>query len=249
MVASPLEARRQYCDDVYPCGMDEAEKELAILIVEDQALVRAGLKALVERETPGCRVDEARSYEEATEQLEQTSYAFVFLDIDLGTSHTGLDVLRHIRARELLCRVIMLSASDDRGTVLTCLTEGASGYIPKSSEDPGVFRRAIETVLGNGVFLPGSILNSPRDCASPSSVPSFIDKRVELSDRQRDVLYYLCQGMPNKSIASRLGISEGTVRKSHVSDLLRLFGVQRRTELIIEVSRRGLKIAPPSVVS
>ncbi len=66
-----------------------------------------------------------------------------------------------------------------------------------------------------------------------------------LAPRHCEVLYYLCQGLPNKSIAHRMGISEGTVRKSYVSDLLRFFGVARRTELMMEVARRRLKVKPP----
>lgn len=66
-----------------------------------------------------------------------------------------------------------------------------------------------------------------------------------LAPRHCEVLYYLCQGLPNKSIANCMGISEGTVRKSYVSDLLRFFGVARRTELMMEVARRRLKVKPP----
>jgi DNA-binding NarL/FixJ family response regulator len=59
------------------------------------------------------------------------------------------------------------------------------------------------------------------------------------------VLYHLCQGLSNKAIARQMGIGEGTVRKSYVSELLRFFAVSRRTELMIEVSRRQLRLTVP----
>ncbi len=67
-----------------------------------------------------------------------------------------------------------------------------------------------------------------------------------IGGRSLEVLYYLCQGLPNKSIARNMGIEEGTVRKDYLPRLFRLFKVARRTELLIEVSRRGIVIPQPA---
>lgn len=216
-----------------------------VLIVEDYGLVRAGMRALLERAAPHYAVFEEGTYEGAIDLLLRVPFELVFLDIDLGASSSGLDILRFIRDRELACRAVMLSASDDRDTVMSCVSQGASGFITKAGGDEGVFEQAIETVLAEEVYLPNSIVK--RADFSPGQTISVgcSAESLGLARRQCEVLYYLCQGLPNKSIASRMNISEGTVRKSYVSELLSFFGVSRRTELIIEVSRRRLKLTPP----
>lgn len=216
-----------------------------VLIVEDHGLVRAGMRSLLEKAAPQYVVHEESTYEGAIEKLTNMTFELVFLDIDLGTEHSGLDILHFVREREMACRVIMLSGDDDRTTVLSCISHGASGYITKAVGDGSVFQKAIETVLDDGVYLPASMIKrSARGDLDAGPFGCTVES-LGLAPRQCEVLYYLCQGLPNKAIANRMDISEGTVRKSYVSDLLRFFSVARRTELMIEVSRRRLKISPP----
>lgn len=222
----------------------------SVLLVEDQSLVRAGMKTMLHIVEPELLITEAGSYEEALRKLQQYKIDFVLLDIDLRSERSGLDLLAHIREQELPVKVIMLSASDDHDTVMHCIASGASGYIAKSSGNESVFAEALSTVLNDGVFLPASILSLPRPGLGAERLPlakSLAD--FALSPRMTEVLYYLCQGMPNKSIARQMGISEGTVRKTYVSELLRHFKVTRRTELIIEVSRLGLRVPRPTPVA
>lgn len=219
----------------------------SVLLVEDQSLVRAGMKTMLHIVEPELLITEAGSYDEALRKLQHYKLDFVLLDIDLRSEKSGLDLLAHIRAQELPIKVIMLSASDDRDTVMHCIASGASGYIAKSSGNESVFAEALSTVLNDGVFLPESIFAMPRQGAAlehhspPKSLSDFA-----LSPRMTEVLFYLCQGLPNKGIARQMGISEGTVRKTYVSELLRHFKVTRRTELIIEVSRLGLRVPRPT---
>lgn len=219
----------------------------SVLLVEDQSLVRAGMKTMLHMVEPELLITEAGSYDEALRKLQHYKIDFVLLDIDLRSEKSGLDLLAHIRAQELPVKVIMLSASDDRDTVMHCIASGASGYIAKSSGNESVFAEALSTVLNDGVFLPSFILATARPSLPPDRLPA--PKTLAdfaLSPRMTKVLFYLCQGMPNKSIARQMGISEGTVRKTYVSELLRHFKVTRRTELIIEVSRLGLRVPRPA---
>lgn len=221
-----------------------------VLLVEDQSLVRAGMKTMLHMVEPGLQITEAGDYDDALKVLQQANIDLVLLDIDLRSTKSGFDLLAHVRQQELPVKVIMLSASDDRDTVLHCLASGASGYIAKSSGDESVFVEALGTVLNDGVFLPASILADAGQTLSTGRPPT--PKSLEdyaLSPRMTEVLYYLCQGMPNKGIARQMGISEGTVRKTYVSELLRHFKVTRRTELIIEVSRLKLRVPRPSAVA
>jgi two-component system, NarL family, nitrate/nitrite response regulator NarL len=220
---------------------------MRMLLVEDQDLVRAGLRLLLQTAQPGCQVLEADTPQRAMAIVAAEAPELVFLDIDLRAPTSGLDLLTELREKGAPCRVIMLSSHDDRPTVLDCLARGASGYITKNLGDEGVMRQAIEHVLAGGVYLPASLLNPTR---SPPSAAGLKSARpvatLGLSPRLCTVLYHVCQGLSNKQIARAMGISEGTVRKSYMSELLRFFGVTSRSALIVEVSRQQVILAQPS---
>ena len=220
---------------------------ITILLLEDQGLVRAGLRELIQISEPRARIEEAASYEQAVEKVEAAPFDIAFLDIDLKGGRSGLDFLRYLRARELDTRAIMLSGRSEKELVIECLNEGASGYILKDMDSEGLFRRALDTVFQGSIFLPANVIGrggfTPASAAAPAGVPA---ESLGISGRSLEVLYYLCQGLPNKSIARNMGIEEGTVRKDYLPKLFRLFRVARRTELLIEVSRRGIVIPPPA---
>jgi two-component system, NarL family, nitrate/nitrite response regulator NarL len=136
---------------------------------------------------------------------------------------------------------VMLSGKDDRDTVMECIRAGASGFISKNSnEGDGVFRTAFETILRGQIYLPNTAMGkggfSPHAPRAPSSVAG-----LALSPRLAEALGYICQGLPNKAIARKMGLTENTV-KEYSGDLLEKFGVARRTELIVEMARRGIVI-------
>ncbi len=210
-----------------------------VLIVEDQQLVRAGIRMMLHIAEPHCVIVEAGSHADAMRRLDEHEFEVIFLDIDLRSEMSGIQTLGVIRAAGLPVKVVMLSGRDDPVTVMQCISAGASGFITKGQGDESVFSRALATVFGGGVYLPASIVGSNRLGNASAAA------ELGLTPRLCDVLYYVCQGLPNKSIANRLGISEGTVRRDYVSDLLRFFKVARRTELIVEVARRGITIPPP----
>lgn len=215
-----------------------------VMLVDDHALVRAGLRAMIHLIVDNCTVSEAGGYREAVGLLEAEPIDIAFIDLDLRSTQSGLDLLEFIRARELQTQVVMLSADDSPSMVLQCIDAGASGYLVKGEGDEHTIDEAIATVIAGGVHLPRTLLNrdplarNPAQSATPPSIAA-------MPPRLREVLYYVCQGLTNKAIARRMGISEGTVRKDYVSELLRLFGASRRTELMIEVFQRGLQIPVP----
>jgi len=222
-------------------------RPLLILLLEDQALVRAGMKALIQISEPLATIREAPSYERALEAIKNTRFDIAFLDIDLREQRTGLDFLRTIRSLDLDTRAIMLSGRAEKETVMTCIEAGASGYILKDMESDGLFRKALDTVFQGNIFLPASVIGRGGFSPSPSLAPSKVSaESIGVTGRALEVLYYLCQGLPNKAIANRMRIEEATVRKDYVPKLFRLFRVTRRTELLVEISRRGLSIPTPS---
>ncbi|HYV07646.1 MAG TPA: response regulator transcription factor [Blastocatellia bacterium] len=219
---------------------------LVILLLEDQTLVRAGMRALIQISEPYAVIHEASSYEEAVAKVRDTRVDIAFLDVDLKQTQTGLDFLRYMRSQELDTRAIMLSGRAEKEIVMECIEAGASGYILKDMETDGVFRRALDTIFQGNIFLPASVIGRGGFSPSHSSTPANVSaESLGVTGRSLEVLYYLCQGLPNKTIAKRMQIEEATVRKDYVTRLFRLFRVARRTELIVEVSRRGISVPTP----
>ena len=175
-------------------------------------------------------------------------FDIAFLDVDLKESRSGLDFLRHIRSLDVDTRAIMLSGRLEKEIVMTCIEAGASGYILKDMESEGLFRRALDTVFQGNIFLPASVIGRGGFSPAPAVAPASLSvESIGVTGRALEVLYYLCQGLPNKAIANRMGIEEATVRKDYVPKLFRLFRVARRTELLVEISRRGLSIPTPPI--
>jgi two-component system nitrate/nitrite response regulator NarL len=222
-------------------GLDK----LQVLLLDDQALVRAGMKALIELSEPRACVNEAASCEEALALLGSERVDVAFLDIALKGPRSGLDVLHHIRETGLSTRAIILSADAANATVVDCLRLGASGYIVKDMDGDGLFRQALDAVLRGEIFLPsepGRAAQPPHDSATGSVKNSL--EAMGVRGRAVEVLYYLCQGYSNQLIAHKMGVSERTIANDYNTRLFRQFRVTNRAALIVEVSRRGL--APPA---
>jgi two-component system nitrate/nitrite response regulator NarL len=229
-------------------GLDMTDSAApSILILEDQALVRAGMRELIQISEPYGQIQEASSYEEAIEKLTTKTFDIAFLDIDLRKEKSGLDVLKFIRSLEIDTRAIMLSGRTERDIVLECISAGASGYILKDMESNGLFRRALDTVFQGSVFLPANVIGrggfTPASLSNPPAVSA---DGIGVTGRALEALYYLCQGLPNKTIARKMGVEEGTVRKDYIPKLFRTFKVVRRTELLVEIARRGIRIPRPA---
>jgi two-component system nitrate/nitrite response regulator NarL len=214
-----------------------------VLLVEDEGLTRTAMKSLILSSQPTLDIDEAGRFEEAVERLQSKTYDLVFLDYQLGRDHTGMDLLHWLQDNEQALHVVMLSAQDDRETVLECIRNGAGGFISKASEGGvAVFREAIETILNGRVYLPNSVLgkggHTPQAPAPSKGIP--IDS-LNLPPRLAQTLRFVLQGMSNKAIARKMNITENTA-KEYISDLLSRFNVARRTFLIVEMARRGIEI-------
>ncbi|WP_322044178.1 response regulator transcription factor [Paraburkholderia sp. J67] len=211
--------------------------------MEDEGLTRIAMKSLILTSEPTLDIDEAGSYDAAVEQLQNKAYDLVFLDYHIGGNHTGLDLLRWLQQSECAAHVVMLSAQDDRETVLDCIKHGAGGFISKASEEGGaVFREALQTILNGRVYLPNSVLgkggHTPQSPGPQKGIPI---ESLNLPPRLAQTLGFLLQGMSNKAIARKMNIAENTA-KEYISDLLSRFNVSRRTFLIVEMARRGIAI-------
>jgi two-component system, NarL family, nitrate/nitrite response regulator NarL len=223
------------------------KRKLAILLLEDQTLMRAGIRLLVKDSEPRAQIHEARSYDEALAQLATTPIDVAFIDIDLRDSHTGIDVLKYIRAGKFHTRVIMLSAEADEAIILDCIRLGASGYIQKNMDTTGLFRSALDTIFQGAIFLPAALLGMRNHSSvTATSAPATTLADIGVKGRALEALYYICQGLPNALIAHEMGVTEHTVANEYNTKLFKLFRVTNRARLIVEVARRG--IIPPEPV-
>lgn len=202
---------------------------MKILLVDDHALFRAGLRLLLTTVDPDIAVFEAGTLAEATAlSVSHADLRLCLLDLALAEGH-GIHGLSQLRVAAPDIVIVVVSANEDVGIIHACLDAGAMSYIPKSAP-PAILMEALREVLAGRIYLPAHVgLDLPRD---PSARPV-------LTSRQRDVLRGLCQGLPNKSIANRLGLSEFTVRE-HIATIFRILGVRNRTEAVIRSHRQHL---------
>jgi DNA-binding NarL/FixJ family response regulator len=200
-----------------------------VLLVDDHALFRAGLKLLLEVKRPDLRVHEAVGATAAMAWVQDHGAPdLCLLDLELK-DHSGMLVLRAIRTMTPHAAIVVISATDDPSAVCACIQAGAMSYIPKSASSE-VLAQAIARVLAGEVFLPEGFKAADPDRQAPSPV---------LTPRQRDVLRLLNRGLPSKLIARELGISEYTV-KDHIASILRILGVRNRTQAVILARRLTL---------
>jgi DNA-binding NarL/FixJ family response regulator len=200
---------------------------LRVLIVDDHPIVRDGLSNLLRRS--GLEViGEAATADAAIELVDADPPDVVLLDLSMpGTDGTG--AARRIRADHPDVAVVVLTAFADRDRVLRAVDAGVSGYLLKD-DDPADLIRGIQAAAAGGSPF------SPR--VAGVLVESRANERTsgELTDREREVLDLVGEGLANKQIAKRLGISEGTV-KAHLGRAFQRIGVRDRTQAALWVQR------------
>ncbi|SIT43269.1 Two component transcriptional regulator, LuxR family [Paraburkholderia ribeironis] len=220
---------------------------MKIMLVDDHALFREGLRLVLMQLDAGTEVVEAEDCEQAFRLARQrTDLDLVLLDLSLPDV-SGMEALRQFRAEYAGLPVVVLSGRDDRATIIEALDAGAMGFIPKSSTSR-VMMSALRLVLANGVYIPPAALLAPGtrpppargdngEPDAPSPALRLPDKA--LTERQMQVLELLVQGKPTKLICRELGLAEGTA-KVHIASVLRALHVANRTQAVVAVSQLGI---------
>ncbi|MBB5049227.1 DNA-binding NarL/FixJ family response regulator [Rhodopseudomonas rhenobacensis] len=203
-----------------------------LIIADDHPLFRDALRLAVASVVPTAKIGEAGTFEELTAILEQDADVdLVLLDLSMpGIS--GFSGLIYLRAQYPAIPVVVVSASDDVGTIRRSLDFGASGFVPKRF---GVekLKDAIQKVLDGDVWVPPDIdLNAAAD----PEMTKLRDRLITLTPQQVRVLMMLSEGLLNKQIAYELGVSEATI-KAHVSAILQKLGVESRTQAVIAAAK------------
>ena len=212
---------------------------MRILVVDDHPLIQVALQHVLEELDAGLEHFQAHDARTARDVLAVSpSIDLILLDLTLPGCD-GFVFLRELRLEWPGIPVLVLSATHDRATIESALDMGAMGFIPKTA-NANLLLDAMRLVLAGGVYVPteSSGFDGPR--VRPVAKPS----ELGLTARQADVLKLLVQGKPNKLICRDLRLSEGTV-KVHVSAILRALNVHTRTQVVIELARRGVRLEPP----
>lgn len=214
-----------------------AANDLKLLVVDDHALTREGMRLSLLKLQDSVCVLEAGTADEALAVVRgHANLDLVLLDLELPGA-SGMSLLQKLRRDLNGVPVVVISGSDRPAVIKQALDLGATGYIPKTVT-LDVLLQAVRLVLAGGSYIPKEVLPASRDVAlRPAS--STADRVQELTDRQRQILSLMAQGKPNKVIASELEIAEATV-KSHVTEILRVLRVSNRTQAVIAAGKLGI---------
>lgn len=231
---------------------------MRVLIVDDHELFRAGLALLLGELFPNIELLHASTLSQGVTHALGEHLNLVFLDLDLPDGN-GCDALAELKEARPSLPVIVISADESVETIGRCIELRAMGYVPKSSP-PEALHAAISAALAGGVFLPASSIaklkhytgsdeaseNGPQKAPSSSSGAMSDASGLGLTPKEFETLSWLVRGLPSKTIALKMGIEDITVRK-HISRLLTHFNLRRRTELIVMLADRGIKLGVPPV--
>lgn len=209
---------------------------MQILLIDDHALFRSGLKFLLSDLDDQAQIHEASNPSEIEREADFPA-DLILLDWNLPPA-TGSTTLIRVRSLFPQATVVILSGEQNPDLVRQAVELGASGFIPKSST-PQIMVQALRLVLAGGLYLPAHILNSVAfaSLSAPEPKSTLEATLVLLSDRQRSALLLAVRGKSNKEIARELKVSEGTV-KQHLSTAFRLLGVSNRTEAVFVMAKQ-----------
>ncbi len=201
---------------------------IRVLIAEDHAMIREGLKQLLELEKDIKVVASVPDGQQAVDSYQSMKPDVVLLDINMPRK-SGLEAVQEIRAFDADARVLMLTIHQDREYLFKALDLGAMGYVLKDAESR-VLIEAIRTVYAGQTYIHSSMDNEL--ITEFKRIKSGDDNPNQLSPRELEVLKLLARGMVNKEIAGTLYISEKTV-KNHISSIFRKLDVQDRTQAAV----------------
>lgn len=211
-------------------------KQISVLLVDDHAMFRAGIKALLEAEGRVHVVGEASSGDEAVDRVRELRPDVVVMDLSMPGSN-GLEATRRIAALELNTSVLVLTVHAEEEYLVPVVEAGASGYLTKTSADTDLLE-AIRVVARGQVFLPPkatTLLLKQYKAAETSEEAGLKD----LSTREQEVLALTAEGFSSREIGKKLFISPKTV-DTYRSRIMDKLGLSHRSDLVRFALRVGL---------
>jgi DNA-binding NarL/FixJ family response regulator len=202
----------------------------AILIADDHEIFRFGLAQLLRHSLGAQTILEAERFDQALQCLDNPDLSLALIDLGMPGLASPRQ-LAQIRKRRPDLLVVVISGSDAREDILGALAAGVHGYIVKNQRTDALIHR-LRYVLSGEIYVPPSLARQlPELVEQPIRQTNLRPTAEMLSDRQRQVLEGLVEGLSNKEIARQHSISEGTV-KMHIASLFRILGATNRTHAV-----------------
>ena len=210
--------------------------KIRVIIVDDHAILREGVRALLRTQEDIDVVGEAANGEEALEQVKKLDPDVVLMDIAMP-GLGGIEATIEMKKLGARARILILSQYEDREYVRRLLKAGVSGYVLKKSAGSEL-ANAVRAVHRGGLVLDPEVARTAMEEANPAT-PGGADPYESLTDREKQVLKLVAEGRSNKEVAEVLGIGVKTAM-SHREHVMEKLGVHNRTELVRFAIKRGV---------
>jgi two-component system NarL family response regulator len=213
-------------------------EKIGILIVDDHAVVRDGLAAMLARQGDFSVVGEAQNGLEAVEKAAALQPDVVLMDLRMPELD-GVESMRRIRASQPDVRFLVLTTYDTDEYIFDAIEAGAKGYLLKDASRDELFEAIRVVNRGESLIQPGMVSRVLDRFAQLSRQASQSGGPQALSEREVEVLRLMAKGAANKEIAAGLFISESTV-KTHVTNIFQKLEVNHRTEAVTKAMSKGI---------
>jgi RNA polymerase sigma factor (sigma-70 family) len=213
-----------------------------VLIADDHAPFRQGIRRLLDGAGDMEVVGEAASGEETARLVEELAPDVVLLDIKMP-GMSGIDAARIIKATSPRTRVVILTVYTNDEFLFEAIKAGAMGYLLKDTSPQELLRAVRVVCQGEGLLAPAMAAKIFKEFARTATTPDLRAVLAHLTQRETEILQHVTAGLANKEIAQRLQISERTV-KNHLSNIMEKLHVNSRTQAAVYALRSGL-VSPP----
>ncbi|MBQ9245650.1 response regulator transcription factor [bacterium] len=207
-----------------------------VLIVEDHALIRFGLKTAFESKDFISDIYESANAEDAISLVQNHKVDAVIMDLGLPVMN-GIDATKAIKSINKDIKIIILTSHNSEQDVIESIKSGANAYCSKDIS-PDKLADILLSVMDGAAWFDPKIANVVLNSVSNTSkIPNYmLDNNYNLTDREQEVLEYICEGLNNGEISKILDVSINTV-KVHVSSIIQKLGVEDRTQVVVKALR------------
>jgi NarL family two-component system response regulator LiaR len=219
--------------------IQSSDRPIRVLLVDDHAVVRKGLRALLDRESGIEVTGEAEDGEQALRVADRLRPEVILMDLEMA-GIGGIEATRRIAETHPDTKVVVLTSHASDEDVFPALKAGALGYLLKHSAPEDVLQAIRQAYRGETVLHPAIARMVLQELHRPAA-PKQPQTTDPLTERELDVLRLVARGMSNQDIADTLVVGEATVR-SHVSSILRKLQLASRTQAALYALREGLVV-------
>lgn len=215
-------------------------EKISIMLVDDQMLLREGLKTIINLQEDMEVLAEADNGNIAIEQMDQNNIDVILMDIRMPILN-GVEASSIIKKKYPDTAIIILTTFDDDDYIIDALCNGADGYLLKDMDAPHLIQSIRDAYKGQ-MMLPGRIATKLAARISNQSYKRKTQEKIELSekellsDREQEIGSLMIEGLSNRQIARKLFLSEGTV-KNYISEIYSKLGTNNRTKAIILIQQ------------